>query len=202
VFNPDLMSNIYITIPDEELIKGCLKQEEKYFSMLYQKHYRKMFHLCKRYAINTEEAEDLAQEGFILVFKQLKKFEFRGSFEGWIRRIMVNNAINFIKDKKKLNFIESTDEELFQSDPEAFSVPNEEISEHISSESLLKIVSELPETYRMIFNLFAIDGFSHKEIAERLKIKESTSRANLTKARLKLKKSVEELLIKERANYA
>jgi RNA polymerase sigma-70 factor (ECF subfamily) len=196
------MSNIFINIPDEELIKGCLKQEEKYFSMIYQKYFRKMFHLCKRYAINKEEAEDLAQEGFIIVYRQLKKFEFRGSFEGWMRRIMVNNAINYIRVKKKLSFIESTEDMTLQSDPEDFSTSNDEIRDHISSDVLMKMISELPDAYRMIFNMYAIDGFSHREISEALKIKESTSRANLTKARLKLKKSVEDILIKERATYA
>lgn len=196
------MSNIYINIPDEELVKGCFKQEEKYFSMIYQKYYRKMFHLCKRYAINKEEAEDLVQEGFIIVYKQLKKFEFRGSFEGWMRRVMVNNAINYIRVKKKLSFIESTEDMTLQSDTEDYSVANDEIKDHISSDVLMKMISELPDAYRMIFNMYAIDGFSHREISEALKIKESTSRANLTKARLKLKKSVEDILIKERATYA
>ncbi|HNW99643.1 MAG TPA: sigma-70 family RNA polymerase sigma factor [Bacteroidales bacterium] len=197
------MGDIYINIPDEELIRGCLTHnDEKYFSMIYKKYFGKMYHVCKRYAINKEEAEDLAQEGFIIILKNLKKFEFKGSFEGWMRRIMVNNAINYIKSKKKLKFIESIDDGIPIPDEDSLPVSNDEIKNCISSESLMNLISNLPPVYKMIFNMYAIDGYSHKDIADSLGIQESTSRSNLAKARIILKKSVEDILIKERASYA
>lgn len=194
------MSEKYIDIPDEELVKGCSTHEEKYFSMIYHKYYSKMYYVCKRYTSNREEAEDLVQEGFIKVYKQLNKYGFKGSFEGWIRRIMINNSINYLKKKAQLNFIESIEKPETLSD--SFSVPVEEIKEHIPASILMKFIEELPAAYKIIFNLYAIDKYSHIEIAKMLNIKESTSRANLTKARLKLKKCVEDVLIKERGNYA
>ena len=121
---------------------------------------------------------------------------------GSMRRIMTNNAINYINEKRKLDFIVSNGEEAELPEAETLPLSNDEIKTSISPATLMNLIDGLPPVYNIIFNMYAIDEYSHKEIAEFLGIQESTSRANLAKARMILKKSVEEILIKERASYA
>lgn len=161
---------------ENDLIKGCLKHDRTYQQALFQRYAGKMLTVCRRYARHEMEAEDLLQDTFIKVFSNIEKFKQKGSFEGWIRRIAVNTSIkNYQKhsfQKERIGLEDYEDETV---DPEAIS--------NLSEEELLTLISELPDGYRVVFNLYAIEGFSHKEIAEQLNIGESTSRSQLVKAR-------------------
>lgn len=142
-----------------------------------------MWGVCLRYAKDKDEAKDILQDGFIKAFEKISQFEGRGHFEGWLRKIMVNTALAEYRKKRYLN-IES-----------AFSLDKDEESfEHIECDiaaaELLEIIKELPSQYKLVFNLFAIEGYSHKEISDLLGISEGTSKSNLSRARDILKKKV------------
>ncbi|NQY08388.1 MAG: RNA polymerase sigma factor [Flavobacteriales bacterium] len=145
--------------------------------------------ICVRYTKNKDEAADVLHEGYIKVFKNLAQFSFQGSLEGWIKRIMVNTAINHYKKNIHQNDLER----LENNEGDEISkhlVSDEEILDGISVKDLMGLIKELPPSYQMVFNLYAIEGYSHKQIAEELKINESTSRSNFLKARLKMQEKV------------
>lgn len=142
-----------------------------------------MLAVCRRYARHELEAEDLLQDAFIKVYKNLDRFQHKGSFEGWIRRIVVNTAIKNYQKKSFKN--ELMGSEYFPDTPIDPSVMS-----RLSADELLALVEGLPEGYRMVFNLYAIEGYSHKEISEMLHIQESTSRSQLVKARKMLQQQV------------
>jgi RNA polymerase sigma factor (sigma-70 family) len=152
--------------------------------MLYERYASKMYAVCLRYARSTADAADILQEGFIKVFMSLNTFKFEGSFEGWIRKTMVRTAL-----RKYQRIRNDMEESGFEFMPD-YSVDSEAISQ-LSEEELLKIISKLPEGYKNVFNLVAIEGYSHKEAAELLDIQEGTSRSQLTKARQKLVEAIE-----------
>jgi RNA polymerase sigma-70 factor (ECF subfamily) len=167
---------------ETELIEGCLGLDKRSQEQLYKRYANIMWGVCLRYSRSREEAEDILQEGFIKVFDNISKFRQEGSFEGWIRRIMVNTAL---KHYSKVEFSEQSgdDEESCGSiAPEAVSRLNEK--------DLLNIIAGLPEGYRLVFNLYAIEGYDHKEIASMLGIGESTSRSQLAKARAMLQQKL------------
>ncbi len=167
---------------DEEFIKRCLKNDPKAQEMLYKHFAPKMFGVCLRFAKNYAEAEDLLQDGFVKVLTHLKDYRNEGSFEGWIRRTFVNNAINFYKKNLKSN------QDLAIEDVE---IPNtQELSaiEKLSTDELLNVIHELPDGYRIVFNLHVIEGYSHKEIGKMLKITENTSKSQLSRAKQVLQK--------------
>ena len=135
-----------------------------------------MYAVCLRYARSQSDAADILQEGFVKVFTKLEQFQFNGSFEGWVRRIMINTALRAYQ-KQRFDF-ESSGYEYFPDapvDPEAIAA--------LSEAELLQLISRLPDGYRVVFNLVAVEGYSHAEVAETLGIQESTSRSQLTKAR-------------------
>lgn len=144
-----------------------------------------MYGVCLRYAKDSAEAEDIMQEGFIRVFNKIGQFEFKGSFEGWIKRIMVNTALEKFRKNDRLYPVEEM--KIFESVEYA-----EETISSISANDLLRIIQELPPRYKMVFNLFAIEGYSHLEIAEMMSISEGTSKSNLSRARVILQKNVVE----------
>jgi len=144
-----------------------------------------MYGICLRYARDSAEAEDFMQEGFVRVFNKICQFEFKGSFEGWIKRIMVNTALEKFRKNDRLYPVEEM--KIFESIEYV-----EETISSISANDLLRIIQELPPRYRMVFNLFAIEGYSHLEIAEMMNISEGTSKSNLSRARVILQKSVKE----------
>ena len=190
-------------IDEHELIKGCLACEEKYFKILYNNYYGKMLNVCMRYARDRDEAKDVLQDGFIKVFKSINQFDFKGSFEGWIRRIIVNTAINHYRKNTLRNITDYVDDEDLQKfEREKASIDIDTVAYKVEPEILLKLVQQLPSVYKMVFNLYVMEEHSHKEIAQMLDITESTSRSNLTKAKIKLKMAVEELLNKEKIQYA
>ena len=161
---------------EQQLVQGCIREDRRCQKELFARYAGKMTTVCRRYARRSVEAEDILQDAFIRIFDHIRQFEFKGSLEGWIRRIVVNTAL---KNYSKLSFQnENTGlaeiEEGFDN-PDVFSALHEEY--------LLHLISRLPDGYRLVFNLAAIEGYSHKEIAETLGIEESTSRSQLTKAR-------------------
>ncbi|MEK7257053.1 MAG: RNA polymerase sigma factor [Bacteroidota bacterium] len=164
---------------ERDLITACIQRERWAQKVLYEEHYPKMMGVCLRYAGNQDEALDILHEGFIKVFKNLHRYEVGTSLNSWIRRIMVNTAIDYYRKvvRRRSEDIE-TAYHVSADDADALS--------QLSEKEILQAVQELSPAYRAVFNLYIIEGYSHKEIADLLNITESTSRSNLVKARLKL----------------
>jgi len=166
----------------KQLILNCKKRDIRSQSEIYQLFAGKLFALCLKYSKTKQEAEDNLQDAFITIFNKVDQFKHIGSFEGWMKRIVINTALQSYREKKVLNLVE-------ENYPDEVEV---EVNESdISLDFLLKIIQELPERYRMVFNLYVLDGFSHKEIASLMGIAEGTSKSNLSRARLILKEKVE-----------
>jgi RNA polymerase sigma factor (sigma-70 family) len=163
-------------LTERELIKGCLAGERRCQETLYSRYARRMYAVCLRYARHELEAQDLMQEGFIRVFEKLKDFRMDGSFEGWIRRIMVHTSINQYRKK-------SFQQERFGLERIPDGIVESSAVGDLGEQELLAMVASLPDGYRMVFNLYAIEGYDHAEIAEMLGCGESTSRSQLAKAR-------------------
>lgn len=166
-----------------ELIKGCIKQDAKCQRMLFEQYAGKMMTVCLRYAHDSMEAEDMLQDGFIRVFSYIHQYKFEGSFEGWVRRIIVNSALKHLQ-KKKLSFTEVTDNSEHSPRLEPYVYSN------LGEEDLMKLINQLPDGYRIVFNLNVIEGYSHEEIAKILNIQPSTSRSQLVKARKMLQNQI------------
>lgn len=164
---------------EQDLISACIRRERWAQKVLYEENYPKMMGVCLRYAGNQDEALDILHEGFIKVFKNLNKYQPGTSLNSWIRRIMVNTAIDYYRKmvRRRTEDIE-TAFGVSSSDADALS--------QLSEQEILEAIQELSPAYRAVFNLYIIEGYSHKEIAELLNVTESTSRSNLVKARLKL----------------
>ena len=170
---------------DDELVERCLKNDVKAQKILFQRFAPKMMGVCLRYSNSTVDAEDMLQDGLIKVFEKLNMYSGKGSFEGWIRRIIVNTALDTIRKNKKMKFNTSIDEVEFSLKKEQY------IIENLTAIELMKILQTIPLGYRTVFNLYAIEGFSHKEIAEDLGITVSTSKSQLSRARVVLKDIIE-----------
>jgi RNA polymerase sigma-70 factor (ECF subfamily) len=173
---------------EEALLQGCLQNKSSAQKELYEKYSPKMLSVCYRYGHNREDAEDMLQEGFIKVFSQIHTFENRGALEGWIRRIMVHTCINILKKNKKFN--ESVD--LIHAT--TAQIKEESIPSIIQAKQVIECIRLLPMGYRTVLNLYAIEGFSHREIGEMLDIGESTSRSQYTRSKAML----EDILIKKK----
>lgn len=173
---------------EEVLLKGCLNNDAVAQRELYNKYSSKMLAVCYRYAHNREDAEDMLQEGFIKVFLQIHTFENRGAFEGWIRRIIVHTCINILKKNKKFN--ESVD--IIHAT--GVQVREESIPAIIQAKQVVECIRLLPIGYRTVLNLYAVEGYSHREISVMLDIEESTSRSQYTRAKAML----EDILIRKR----
>ncbi len=172
----------------QEIVDGCIRGKRKFQKKLFEKYYGKMMAICYRYAKDSDEAQDMVQNGFIKVFKKLDVYNFEGSLEGWIRRIMVNTAIDQIRKNKRNPFL-IEDEERVQNVEEdvPFSTEEDEFYSKLKAKTAIKAISELSPAYRMVFNMYVIEGFTHKEIADYLGISEGTSKSNLAKAKQKLR---------------
>jgi len=173
---------------EEAILQGCIKNDAIAQRELYNKYSPKMLAVCYRFAHNREDAEDMLQEGFIKVFLQIHTFENRGAFEGWVRRIIVHTCINILKKNKKFN--ESVD--IVHAI--AMQVREESIPSIIQAKQIVECIRMLPMGYRTVLNLYAVEGYSHREIAEMLDIEESTSRSQYTRAKAML----EEILIRKK----
>ncbi|MFK8045540.1 MAG: RNA polymerase sigma factor [Crocinitomicaceae bacterium] len=171
----------------QNIIKGCIKGKRKCQRQLFEKYYGKMKGVCMRYARDGDEAQDMVQNGFIKVFDKLEVYNFTGSFEGWVRRIMVNTAIDYIR-KHKNNTYSLEDESSLPGESEDGIVLDEEVNElNFKAEKAIEAISRLSAGYKMVFNLYVMEGYTHKEIAEYLGITEGTSKSNLAKAKQKLR---------------
>lgn len=177
-----------------DIIKGCVKNDRASQKALYEMFYGKMLGVCSRYSNSNDEAQDILHEAFLKVFNSIKNFNHTGSFEGWVRRIMVNTAIDHLRKNKKNHLIVST----VYANQKAVNIPDEAIEDdlflNIDREEILKAVQELTPAYRAVFNLYVIEEHTHKEIAELLEISEGTSKSNLSKAKFNLKKSLMHLI--------
>lgn len=169
----------------EKIVKGCLSGNRRDQELLYRRFSPKFYGVSLQYSSDTEEARDVLQESFIKIFENLGKFSFEGSFEGWMRRIVVNTAL----ERYRTRFYLTRVDDINQSDePEA--EPETEDFAGLEAYDLLKMIMSLPPKYRMVFNLYAIEGYSHKEIGEMLRISEGTSKSNLSRARNILQRKV------------
>lgn len=162
---------------DEELIKKCTCGDLLAQKTFYEKFAGKMYGICLRYMNGKDEAQDVLQDGFIKVYDNLPKYKSKGSLEGWVRRIVVNTALDQIRKNKKYMQNIDVDSVGYLLDDQSF------IIEELEANDLLKMINKLPVGYRVVFNLFAIEGYSHKEIAARLEITESTSKSQYSRAR-------------------
>lgn len=164
---------------EAELIEGCRRNDRTAQKALFDRMAPKMLSVCRRYVRDHMEAEDVLVVSFTKVFERIGQFKGDGSFEGWVRRIVVNESLTFLR-KNKVMYLE-TDLETAERESEPTSTDTD-----LEAEDLMKLIQELPAGYRMVFNLYAIDGFSHKEIAEQIGITESTSKSQLSRARMHL----------------
>ena len=165
---------------EEQIREGCFRGDRRFQQMLYDMFSSKMFGVCMRYANEYNAAQDLLQEGFVKVFRNIDKFRGEGSFEGWVRRIFVNTAIEHYR--KQVNLYA-----LVDNDAKAYENYDSNALETLKEQDIVKMIQKLSHGYRTVFNLYVVEGYSHKEIADALQITESTSRSNLVKARIKLK---------------
>ena len=161
---------------ESDLIKGCLEGDRRAQEYLYQRFSPKMYGVCLRYAGKAEDAQDILQDGFVKIFKNLHMYRGDGSFEGWIRRIFVNTAIEHYRRQVNLYPVTENHESLLET---------KEISafDSLSVKDLMKIVQQLSPGYRTVFNLYVVEGYSHKEIAEMIGISEGTSKSQLARAK-------------------
>ena len=166
----------------EELIIQCKKQDAQAQAALYKQYASILFSICLKYSPNYAEAQDNLQDAFITIFKRIEQFKGKGSFEGWIKRITVNTALQ--KYRKQKLFEISDEGQLEEADTEVEDTG-------VPLDFLLKIIQELPDRYRLVFNLYVLDGYSHKEIGEMFQISDGTSKSNLARARMILKTKVE-----------
>jgi len=150
---------------------------------LYQRFASKMYGICLRYAGNAEEAEDILQEGFIKVFNKMSSYRGEGSFEGWVRRVFVNTAIEHFRKKSYLQPITETEENTIEGKYLS-------VLDHMAEKDIIQLVQQLSPGYRTVFNMYVIDGFTHQEIANQLGISVGTSKSNLSKARVLLQKII------------
>jgi len=185
----------YTDMSDEDLIRGCVAKNRQAQKVLYDKYCRKMMGICMRYASCHAEAQDMLQEGLIKVYEKINTFGFHGSLEGWIKRIIVNTSLDHLRKNKNLQHqveIETQEETLHY---------NSEVIESFTAKDLMKIIQQLPAGYRTVFNLFAIEGYNHREIAEMLSITESTSKSQFSRAKSHLQQMVLDERRKESSIY-
>lgn len=168
----------------EELIKQCIKNDRTAQNELFRKYKDTLFFISLKYCRNEADAEDNLHDAFITIFQKIKTFEHKGSFEGWMKRITIYKAIDKYKVQKPIN-IKINNDLLEEKEVET------DAGADISMDQLLKLIQELPDQYRLVFNLYQLDGYSHKEIAQLLNISEGTSKSNYHRAKLILRDKVE-----------
>ncbi|MGJ3236682.1 RNA polymerase sigma factor [Marivirga sp.] len=171
---------------EEDLIAGCIKQKASAQRALFDKYSGRMLGLCRRYVKDVLEAEGVMITAFTKIFERINQYTGEGNFEGWMKRIMVNESLQYLRKHKNM--------QLNMDIEEAHHLPNyDAMEDHLQTEDLMQMIGELPVGYRTVFNLYAIEGYSHKEIAEQLSINENTSKSQLSRARVYLQKRLAEL---------
>jgi RNA polymerase sigma factor (sigma-70 family) len=173
----------------DDIVKKCVKGDRKAQHELYKIFYSKMMGVCYKYSNNAEDAKDLLQDGFVKVYSNLKKYNFEGSLEGWIRRIMVNTAIDHFRKNKNIYMVDDEDNYILENSK---SESADSIYSQFGEKDIMDAIQSLSPAYKTVFNLNVIEGFQHKEIAEKLNISEGTSKSNLAKAKQNLKKILEQ----------
>lgn len=187
-----------MAIDFERIIEGCIDEDRKCQQQLYQYFAPKMMGVCMRYSKDQNEAEDILQDAFVKVFTNIHKYQPFGPFEGWVRRIFVNTAIEYYRQRKKyvISELEIENEEFEY---------REDVLDKLAAEEILALMKKMPDGYRVVFNMYAIEGYSHKEIAEQLDISIGTSKSQYSRARTFLQKLLSQLetskLGKKYANY-
>ncbi len=169
----------------QEIIEGCLRKDQRAQKQLYDLYAPKLFAVCLSYSYDYEEAQDNLHDGFIKIFTHLKQYKGEGSFEGWMRRVMVNTSLERYRRRHKMKMIS---EDIRAEAPQTV----EHILEGISAREILEAVQDLSPQYRMVFLLYAVEGYSHKEIGDKLAISEGTSKSNLSRARMVLQERLKE----------
>jgi RNA polymerase sigma factor (sigma-70 family) len=172
-----LISESNHSINETDLIKGCLNEDRRMQEELYRRFSPRMYAVCLRYAGNSEEAEDILQEGFIKIFKKLDSFRSEGSFEGWIRRIFVNTAIEHFRRKRYLQSVSEKEENTIEGNDIS-------VLDKMAAKDIVALIKELSPGYRTVFNMYVIEGYTHKEISEILNISEGTSKSQLSRAKV------------------
>jgi RNA polymerase sigma-70 factor, ECF subfamily len=178
---------------DDSILEGCIAGKRSAQSALYRRYAAVMMAVCLRYAQNRDEAEDILQEAFLKIFQNINSYRKEGSFEGWMKRVMINHALNYYRKNRKRPFLEDIDSinetDIMEKEEEpALHAP-------ISAERLTALIQLLPPGYRMVFNMYVFEEYSHKEISSELNISENTSKTQLLKARRMLQKKLLELNI-------
>ncbi len=174
-------------LTEEELIAGCRKADARAQRELYNRFAGKMFALYRRYVVSRADAEDVLIRAFTRVFERFKQYRGEGSLEGWIRRIVVNEALSFLRQQRTM-FLE-TDIEAARLEPDY-----RQLADRLEEEDLMNLIAQLPPGYRAVFNMYAIEGYSHQEIAEQLGVSENTSKSQLSRARAYLQKMLADYL--------
>lgn len=178
-------------ISDSDLIRGCMESDRRMQEELYRRFSPRMYAVCLRYAGNAEEAEDILQEGFIKVFKKLDSFRNEGSFEGWIRRIFVNTAIEHFRRKKYLLPVTEKEENTIEGKYTS-------VLDELGAKDIMALVQQLSPGYRTVFNMYVVEGYTHKEIADQLGISEGTSKSQLSRAKVILQDMVRTFIDRQR----
>jgi RNA polymerase sigma factor (sigma-70 family) len=178
-------------ITESDLLVGCKEGNRRMQEELYRRFSPRMYAVCLRYAGNAEEAEDILQEGFIKVFKKLDSFRSEGSFEGWVRRIFVNTAIEHFRRKRYLMPVTEKEENTIEGKYTS-------VLDELAEKDILALVQELSPGYRTIFNMYVVEGYTHKEIADMLNISEGTSKSQLSRAKVILQDLVRTFIDKQR----
>ncbi|SRR6056297_1066842 len=174
---------------DLELVKGCKRNRRKFQEILYNKYAKKMYGICMSYAKDRAEAQDILQDGFVKVFKKIHTFKEEGSLEGWIRKIIVNTSLDYMRSKtKRYEFIDENKEVEEQEEIDST------LLDKVNTDALLDRVARLPDGARMVFNLYAVEGYSHKEIAEKLNITAGTSKSQYKRARNLLQNWINDII--------
>ncbi|UAY52751.1 RNA polymerase sigma factor [Ferruginibacter albus] len=166
------------------ILQQAIEGDERAFKQLYDRLSGKMYSLCMRYIGNANDAKDVFQEGFIRVYKNLNTYKGSGVFEGWVRRIFVNTCLDYLKSKKKLFYSEINNYTELPTTADLNGV------DKLSKDELINIIHQLPEGYKLVVNLYLVEGYSHKEISDMLGIAEGTSKSQLSRARLLLQKQI------------
>lgn len=174
-------------IPESDLINGCIDGDRRMQEELYRRFSPRMYAVCLRYAGSSEEAEDILQEGFIKVFKKLNTFRSEGSFEGWVRRIFVNTAIEHFRRKRYLQPVTEKEENTMEGNYLS-------VLDNLAERDIMELVQQLSPGYRTVFNMYVVEGYTHKEIGDILGISEGTSKSQLSRAKVILQDMVKKYL--------
>ena len=173
--------------PESDLIAACRKKDAAAQRVVYERLFSKMLAVCQRYTGNRETARDIVQDGFVVLFEKIGTYAGTGSFEGWARKIFVNISLSYLRKNDALRYSEQIENSAGKS------VTTGQILENISAGDILRCIEQMPSGFRTIFNMYAVEGYSHNEIAEILKISESTSRSQYSRARAWLQHKLNDL---------